>query len=90
MRDLSLNPEENSVFHQRKQQQQKWEQLLIVYTSAVADKIRPDIPIQRLAFSMQPLPITRHWTGQQGQFLSEEGCSFEPVVMCEKADNLNS
>lgn len=74
LRDLSLNPEENSVFHQRKQ---KWEQRLIVYTSTVADKIRPAMPNQRPASSVQPLPKTRHWAGQRGQFLSEEGCSLE-------------
>lgn len=43
----------------------KMEQLLIVCTSIVADKIRPHIPKQRLASSSS---LTRHGTGQRGQW----------------------
>lgn len=34
-----------------------------------------------LGFSVQPLLETKHWVGQRGQFLSEEGRRFEPVVV---------
>lgn len=75
LRGLSLNPEEKLCFPsvKQQQQQQKWEQLLIVCTSTAADKIRPDIRIQLSAFLLcSPVPqqdtgrvnkVTR-WVGE--------------------------
>lgn len=93
LRDLSLNPKEKQCFPSEKQQQE-WEQLLIVYTSAVADKIRPDRHTNPAEWPSPCRPLStaaRPWTGSVGP-VSEWGRMqlWTTVVICDKRHNVKS